>query len=192
MIFIYPSSHEILISLASLAGVSFNIQHCKRREEENDMDKNKGKTIRYFQIPEVKEEPEHKQWQWEKRGMKGLEKYLEDGLHGMDEKDMSLEWFLDVPFGWQKDGATFHWREKYRRKYQLVFSRGRWGEHRWCPRFYLSSAWGTCMTSDGEALKTPWWAHGNLSPLRLFLSGLNKSGYIWHDLPILQVTWGGE
>lgn len=50
IIFIYPSSYETVSSLAFLIRVSFNI----REEEENDLDKNKGKTIRYFQIPQEK------------------------------------------------------------------------------------------------------------------------------------------
>ena len=118
--------YQILLSSASLARIWFNIQHWKRKEEKNDRGKHKSKT-RYFQILEEKEEPEQRQWQWEEKYEKTGKVFLE----------MNWEWFLDFPFGRRKDGATFHWRRKHRRKCWLLFSEGRWGEHRRCSQFYL-------------------------------------------------------
>lgn len=76
----------------------------------------------------------------------------------------SPEWCLGFPFGRRKSGATFHWRKKHRRKCWLGFSGGKGEEGRRCPQFYISLAWGGCMTSDGDDLKTSWQAPSNLSP----------------------------
>ena len=119
-----------------MARIWFNMQHWKRKEEENDLGKDKSKT-RYFQIlgeiirawTEAVATREEKCEDW-----KGFKKWI---AWNVWERYKSWEWFLDFPLGRKKDGATFHWRRKHRRKCWLLFSEGRWGEHRRCSQFYL-------------------------------------------------------